>query len=94
MDQEPRTRKYLTNYTVQDTILGSGAQWGNPLLEEYVDGFHFILELGIEILFEDFEMIYLFTEGDEEGEIEKRINKVFSLMSRFTLYKNEFAFIN
>ncbi|MFP7202720.1 dUTP diphosphatase, partial [Lysinibacillus halotolerans] len=36
-DQEPRTRKYLTDYTEQDSHLGVGAVWVNPLLEEYVD---------------------------------------------------------
>src|SRR5690606_16902042 len=47
-DQKPRTKEYLTNYTEQDSILGPGAQWRNPLLEEYVDGLHFVLEIGIE----------------------------------------------
>lgn len=48
-DQEPRTRKYLTNYTEQDSHLGVGAQWVNPLLEEYVDCLHFILSIGLEL---------------------------------------------
>jgi len=48
-DQEPRTRKYLTPYTEQDACLGVGAQWTNPLLEEYVDCLHFILSIGLEI---------------------------------------------
>lgn len=47
-DQEPRTRKYLTNYTEQDSHLGVGAVWVNPLLEEYVDCLHFILSIGLE----------------------------------------------
>jgi dimeric dUTPase (all-alpha-NTP-PPase superfamily) len=43
-DQEPRTKvKQIDQY---------GSKWmpiyKNPLLEEYVDGLHFILELGIE----------------------------------------------
>ncbi len=49
-DQEPRTRKYLTNYTEQDSHLGVGAVWVNPLLEEYVDCLHFILSIGNEII--------------------------------------------
>lgn len=45
-DQKPRTREYLTNYTEQDSFLGPGAVWKNPLLEEYVDCLHFILSIG------------------------------------------------
>lgn len=48
-DQEPRTRKYLTDYTEQDSHLGVGAVWVNPLLEEYVDCLHFILSIGLEL---------------------------------------------
>lgn len=48
-DQKPRTREYLTNYTEQDSVLGPGAVWKNPLLEEYVDCLHFILGIGLEI---------------------------------------------
>lgn len=47
-DQKPRTREYLTNYTEQDSVLGPGAVWKNPLLEEYVDGLHFLLSIGLE----------------------------------------------
>ncbi|WP_017728521.1 dUTP diphosphatase [Halalkalibacterium ligniniphilum] len=48
-DQKPRTREYLTEYTEQDSILGPGAIWRNPLLEEYVDCLHFILSIGLEL---------------------------------------------
>lgn len=39
-DQEPRTKVPVTEWGV--------APYKNPLLEEYVDGLHFVLELGIE----------------------------------------------
>ncbi|MDQ0268905.1 dUTP diphosphatase [Cytobacillus purgationiresistens] len=39
-DQEPRTKVPVT---------GWGEPYKNPLLEEYVDGLHFVLELGLEI---------------------------------------------
>lgn len=46
-DQEPRYKKEHTNGV-------NGEQWTtNPLLEEYVDGLHFVLQLGIELEFED-----------------------------------------
>ena len=41
-DQEPRTKVPVTAW---------GAPYKNPLLEEYVDGLHFILELGLELKF-------------------------------------------
>ncbi len=48
-NQEPNTREYLTNYTEQDSVLGPGAIWKNPLLEEFVDCLHFALSVGLEI---------------------------------------------
>jgi dimeric dUTPase (all-alpha-NTP-PPase superfamily) len=59
-DQEPRTFKWFgicekcngfgvddENYRCMDCA-GTGDGYKNPLLEEYVDGLHFVLELGIE----------------------------------------------
>ncbi|ASN69165.1 putative dUTPase [uncultured Caudovirales phage] len=52
-DQEPRTtigvvksRNNITGYTERGIK--------NPLLEEYVDGLHFVLEIGLEIELDDF----------------------------------------
>lgn len=45
-DQEPRTRVPSTAW---------GEPYKNPLLEEYADGFTFIIELGIELGFENAE---------------------------------------
>jgi len=44
-DQEPRTRVQL--FSNSD---GTAPDWNtkNPLLEEYVDGLHFVLELGLD----------------------------------------------
>jgi dimeric dUTPase (all-alpha-NTP-PPase superfamily) len=48
-DQKPRTRKARTPYMdIED------AEFYNPLLEEYVDGLHFVLEQGLEIGQESF----------------------------------------
>jgi dimeric dUTPase (all-alpha-NTP-PPase superfamily) len=46
-DQTPRTRKSRAPYMDLDD-----ADFYNPLLEEYVDGLHVVLDLGIEIDFE------------------------------------------
>jgi dimeric dUTPase (all-alpha-NTP-PPase superfamily) len=48
-DQQPRTWK-LTEWRDSDGEFHSKAN--NPLLEEYVDGLHFVLELGIELNYE------------------------------------------
>jgi dimeric dUTPase (all-alpha-NTP-PPase superfamily) len=45
-NQSPRTRKARAPYMDLDD-----ADFYNPLLEEYVDGLHFVLELGLEIHF-------------------------------------------
>lgn len=45
-DQEPRVRVPATAW---------GEPYKNPLLEEYVDGLHFLLEIGIEIGDTDFK---------------------------------------
>jgi dimeric dUTPase (all-alpha-NTP-PPase superfamily) len=45
-DRLPRTQKARAPYMDLDD-----AEFYNPLLEEYVDGLHFVLELGLEIKF-------------------------------------------
>ncbi|CAM3732407.1 dUTP diphosphatase [Mesobacillus zeae] len=47
-DQKPRVKGKYLKY---DCECNGGNRWveKNPLLEEYVDGLHFILELGIEL---------------------------------------------
>lgn len=81
-DQEPRTRKYLTNYTEQDSHLGVGAQWVNPLLEEYVDCLHFILSIGLELKeVYGFELITSCENINHSNNITKQFNNVFSSVS-------------
>lgn len=45
-DQEPRTKEIIKGADGGANVVLSNK---NPLLEEYVDGLHFILELGLEI---------------------------------------------
>ncbi|RND00250.1 dUTP diphosphatase [Lysinibacillus halotolerans] len=81
-DQEPRTRKYLTDYTEQDSHLGVGAVWVNPLLEEYVDCLHFILSIGLEIDAEedlDWDAFY-----SNETDVTKQFQLVFTTISEFS----------
>ncbi len=77
-NQEPRTRKWIgmeykdNEFGGLDPILGTD-KYSNPLLEEYVDGFHFVLELGIELNKEDV-VIY---QMDEPDIIEEQFLEVF-----------------
>lgn len=65
----------------------------NPLLEEYVDGLHFILELGIEIYFEDFEMIYRLSEVDRQRPVTSQFRRIFFLVSMLDKNKSAITFI-
>ncbi|MFJ7585624.1 dUTP diphosphatase [Bacillus cereus] len=58
-DQEPRTKIDINCFSCDGSgvieeepclsCVGGKVGYENPLLEEYVDGFHFVLELGIEL---------------------------------------------
>jgi dimeric dUTPase (all-alpha-NTP-PPase superfamily) len=43
-NQEPRTKAVRV-----PTMMEEDKEYYNPMLEEYVDGFHFVLEIGIEL---------------------------------------------
>lgn len=49
-DQEPRTKTFKSKQAPGGEFY-RGIYEANPLLEEYVDGLHFVLELGIEMKF-------------------------------------------
>lgn len=83
-DQKPRTREYLTNYTEQDSVLGPGAEWKNPLLEEYVDCLHFILSIGLEIEAEQ----DIFPEPIKYDNTVTQFNELFGQISYFASVLN------
>jgi dimeric dUTPase (all-alpha-NTP-PPase superfamily) len=58
-NQQPRTKQARAPYMDIDD-----AEFYNPLLEEYVDGLHFILELGIELRAEEYKINSLKTYKD------------------------------
>jgi dimeric dUTPase (all-alpha-NTP-PPase superfamily) len=62
-DREPRLRKARAPYMDLDD-----ADFYNPLLEEYVDGLHFVLELGIVLGFETVKPMYTFGFGSVDSE--------------------------
>jgi dimeric dUTPase (all-alpha-NTP-PPase superfamily) len=67
-DQTPRTRKARGPYVDLED-----AEFYNPLLEEYVDGLHFVLELGIEIKLTNFELKSLEKEFKSTEEIFRHV---------------------
>jgi dimeric dUTPase (all-alpha-NTP-PPase superfamily) len=77
-DQKPRTHKARHPYMDADD-----ADFYNPLLEEYVDCLHFVLELGIELnadidkLRKEIEL-----EPFYKGTLTEHFNMVFKLASR------------
>jgi dimeric dUTPase (all-alpha-NTP-PPase superfamily) len=75
-DQEPRTKVPVT---------GWGEPYKNPLLEEYVDGLHFVLELGIEIG-TDYE-IELWTDYD--GTITEQFNLIFYIVGELRAWRKK-----
>jgi dimeric dUTPase (all-alpha-NTP-PPase superfamily) len=81
-DQEPRTFK-LVSKNVNGHVWASSE---NPLLEEYVDGLHFILELGIEISEkEEFDVLDYIEDIEEDiksdypkcKEVHEQFNSIF-----------------
>ncbi|WP_433956964.1 dUTP diphosphatase [Cytobacillus horneckiae] len=62
-------------------------------LVEYVDGLSFILDLGIEIYFEDFEMIYRLSSKDKDKSVSSQFNRIFSLVARFNWNKSPITYI-
>jgi dimeric dUTPase (all-alpha-NTP-PPase superfamily) len=77
-DQAPRTHKARHPYMDADD-----ADFYNPLLEEYVDSLHFVIELGIE-LEADIEELRkeIELEPFHEGTLTEHFNTVFKLASR------------
>lgn len=66
---------------------GSGYQEKNPLLEEYVDGLHFVLELGIEVNCEKIPTLCIVPDNAVD-----QFNELFYQVSHLNWYKNEYGF--
>ncbi|WP_137744560.1 dUTP diphosphatase [Robertmurraya siralis] len=60
-DQQPRTKVYYGPPEMPDV-----GTYENPLLEEYVDGLHFILELGLEYELNDFKYAVFICDSVEK----------------------------
>lgn len=84
-NQEPRT-KVLIPYEegVRD---GGLARYKNLLLEEYVDGLHFVLELGLEIAEEiQFDVEDYFKEIEDEIRSKSQLTKTTTDQFSYTFY--------
>lgn len=62
-------------------------------LIEYADGLHFILDIGHEIFFEDFDMIYLLSGADKKRPIATQFRYIFALVSKLDKTKSSITFI-
>jgi dimeric dUTPase (all-alpha-NTP-PPase superfamily) len=67
-NQQPRTKQARAPYMDIDD-----AEFYNPLLEEYVDGLHFVLELGLEVWIDNANQDKEFVFG---GKIEKQFTSI------------------
>jgi dimeric dUTPase (all-alpha-NTP-PPase superfamily) len=85
-NQSPRTRKARAPYMDLDD-----ADFYNPLLEEFVDGLHFILELGLEIdvNVSDISIMYA-----REWDVTKQFNNVFASVADFETTKDFHCYDN
>ena len=89
-DQEPRTKKYSSDYLV----LPDGTEIekeSNPLLEEYVDGLHFILSIGNDLNFnlEEWDI-----EPYHKQSILYTFNHVYRMVGDFEMAKTDFDFVH
>lgn len=85
-DQQPRTKKARGPYVNLED-----AEFYNPLLEEYVDGLHFILELGIELGYEPPSLLPHSTTSDVN---KHAINLYFEISDlNYTRSHNDYVFV-
>jgi dimeric dUTPase (all-alpha-NTP-PPase superfamily) len=88
-NQSPRTRKARAPYMDLDD-----ADFYNPLLEEYVDGLHFVLELGLER--EETTMTKPYDESwiIKKDTITKQFNALFDKIGNFSEWKTVGNYVN
>lgn len=82
-DQEPRTRKL-----VNGDVMKGEYEYSNPILEEYVDCFHFILSIGLEKGFEKKTMNLSAAEGMKRKDITSQFNYLFDKIGDFSSITN------
>ena len=72
---------------------GSGVQEKNPLLEEFVDVFHFLLSIGLEIgsdvAFEEYTLNEIWEEGTKYTDERYTLTEVFYLLIDDVMWKME-----
>jgi dimeric dUTPase (all-alpha-NTP-PPase superfamily) len=72
-----------------DNCDGCGVHFHNPLLEEYVDGLHFVLEIGIEIGIEKFTPSKLISFSNDVNEKFRSIYRLVSQLTHTMLLLND-----
>ncbi|WLR53572.1 dUTP diphosphatase [Mesobacillus subterraneus] len=83
-DQEPRTYKSRAPYMDLDD-----ADFYNPLLEEYVDGLHFILSIGLELGYK-----VEIASSQLKGTVIDQFIKIYDSVSNLLKEKNRFRYLD
>jgi dimeric dUTPase (all-alpha-NTP-PPase superfamily) len=83
-NQEPRTVDYKFKVFGSDTTATRIPT--NPLLEEYVDGLHFVLQIGLELGYNENKCHYEAHHKYQEDDIEGQFLAVYKFALAFTLY--------
>lgn len=75
-DQKPRTKALRF-----PAMMEEDKEYYNPLLEEYVDGLHFVLEIGLEFKFENEKPFLVHTDY----EVEKMFLNLYKISSQLLI---------
>jgi dimeric dUTPase (all-alpha-NTP-PPase superfamily) len=81
-DRLPRTQKARAPYMDLDD-----AEFYNPLLEEYVDGLHFVMELGLERDETTLTVPYEENWIIKKKTITEQFNSIYDVLGNFSIYK-------
>ncbi|KMY49547.1 dUTP diphosphatase [Peribacillus loiseleuriae] len=83
-DQKPKTKALR-----MPTMMEEDKEYYNPTLEEFVDGLHFVLGLGIEIEFVSYSTLGYSPEADDLTDM---FTLVYEMISRFKRYQSVFHY--
>jgi dimeric dUTPase (all-alpha-NTP-PPase superfamily) len=88
-DLNPRTVKLKQTPQRLENGLAQLQEWSNPLLEEYVDGLHFVIQLGILIGYEELDLIGI---APKEDNIELMFKEVYRRTILLDAYRDKLRY--
>jgi len=83
-NQQPTIKQARAPYMDLDD-----AEFYNPLLEEYVDGLHFVLELGLDLDIYYYLKLLTFTTVGEERSVTSLFNSIFESVTTLLTHHND-----